>query len=71
MNRSGQTLVDAQIGYDFKNTGIAYLEGLRVSIQGSNLTNQKDIYTDSASGLVTRAETFGRTFMLNATYSFF
>ena len=71
VNRSGQTLVDAQIGYDFKNTGIAYLEGLRVSIQGSNLTNQKDIYTDSASGLVTRAETFGRTFMLNATYSFF
>lgn len=71
VNRSGQTLVDAQIGYDFKNAGLPFLEGLRVSLQGTNLTNQKDIYTDSASGLVTRAETFGRTFMLNATYSFF
>ncbi|WP_298200003.1 TonB-dependent receptor [Novosphingobium sp.] len=71
VNRSGQTLVDAQIGYDFKNSGLDFLSGLRVSLQGTNLTNQKDIYTDSASGLVTRAETFGRTFMLNATYSFF
>ena len=71
VNRAGETLVDAQIGYDFKNAGVKYLEGLRLSIQGTNLTNQKDIYTDTASGLTTRAETFGRNFMFNATYSFF
>lgn len=71
VNRAGETLVDAQIGYDFKNSGVPYLEGLRVSLQGQNLTNQKDIYTDTGSGLVTRAETFGRNFMLNLTYSFF
>lgn len=71
VNRAGQTLVDAQIGYDFKHAGIPYLEGLKLSLQGSNLTNQKDTYTDSASGLVTKVETYGRTFMLNATYSFF
>ena len=71
VNRAGETLVDAQIGYDFKNTGIDYLKGLKVSIQGQNLTNQKDVYTDSASGLVTRVETFGRNFLLNLTYSFF
>jgi iron complex outermembrane recepter protein len=71
VNRAGETLVDAQIGYDFKFSGLKYLEGLRVSLQGQNLTNQKDIYTDTGSGLVSRAETFGRNFMLNLTYSFF
>lgn len=71
VNRTGQTLVDAQIGYDFRKSGIRYLEGLKASIQGQNLTNQRDIYTDSASGLVTRNETFGRNFLLNLTYSFF
>ena len=71
VNRAGETLVDAQIGYDFKNTGIEYLKGLRISLQGQNLTNQKDVYTDSASGLVTRVETFGRNVLLNLTYSFF
>ncbi|MCW1383759.1 TonB-dependent receptor [Novosphingobium sp. KCTC 2891] len=71
VNRAGETLVDAQIGFDFKNTGLDYLKGLKVSLQAQNLTNQKDVYTDSASGLVTRVETFGRNFLLNMTYSFF
>lgn len=71
VDRAGQTLVDAQIGYDFKNAGIDFLRGLRISLQGQNLTNQKDKYTDSESGLVTRVETFGRNFMFNVTYSFF
>jgi iron complex outermembrane receptor protein len=71
VNRAGQTLVDAQISYDFKKSGIAYLEGLRASVQGQNLTNQKDTYTDATTGLVTRNETFGRNFLLSLTYSFF
>ncbi|WDF74497.1 TonB-dependent receptor [Novosphingobium sp. KACC 22771] len=71
VNRAAQTLVDAQIGFDFKRTNIAYLKGLRISAQAQNLTNQKDVYTDTASGLVTRVETFGRNFLLNLTYSFF
>lgn len=70
-NRSGQTLVDAQIGYDFANTNVDYLKRLRVSIQAQNLTNQRDIYTDAASGLTTRNETFGRNFLLNLTYALF
>jgi iron complex outermembrane recepter protein len=71
VNRSGQTLVDAQIGYDFKDSGLGFLSGLRVSLQGQNLTNERDVYTDSNSGLNTRVETFGSNFMLNVTYSFF
>lgn len=70
-NRTGQTLVDAQIGYDFAGTNIDYLRGLRVSVQAQNLTNQQDRYVDSVSGLLTRNETFGRNFLLNLTYSFF
>ncbi len=71
VNRAGQTLVDAQIGYDFKDSGLSFLSGLRLSLQGQNLTNEKDTYVDTNSGLVTRVETFGRNFMLNATFSFF
>lgn len=70
-NRSGQTLLDAQIGFDFANTNVDYLNRLRVSLQAQNLTNQRDIYTDSASGLITRNETFGRNFLLNLTYALF
>jgi iron complex outermembrane receptor protein len=71
VNRAAETLVDAQIGYDFNKTGIPALKGLKISLQGQNLTNQKDTYTDSTTGLVLRSETFGRTVLLNATYSFY
>ncbi|WP_164852612.1 TonB-dependent receptor [Novosphingobium umbonatum] len=71
VNRAGQTLVDAQISYDFKQSGLSYLKGLKVSLQGQNLTNQRDTYTDSVSGLTTRNETFGRNFLLNFIYSFY
>ncbi|MBJ6123383.1 TonB-dependent receptor [Sphingomonas mollis] len=71
VNRSGQTLVDAQIGYDFAGIGVNYLDRLRISIQAQNITNEKDTYTDTASGLTTRNETFGRNFLLNLTYAIF
>ncbi|PZQ62910.1 MAG: TonB-dependent receptor [Sphingomonas taxi] len=71
LNRSGQTLVDAQIGYDFAGTGIRYLQGLRVSLQAMNLTNERDTYSDSTTGLFLRNETFGRNFMANLTYAIF
>ena len=71
VDRAAETLVDAQISYDFKNTGVNGLKGLKISLQAQNLTNQQDTYTDSVSGLTLRNEKFGRNFMLNATYSFF
>lgn len=71
LNRSGQTLVDAQIGYDFAGTDIRYLKGLRVSLQAMNLTNARDTYSDSETGLFLRNEQFGRNFMLNLTYAIF
>ena len=71
VDRAAETLVDAQLSYDFKNSGMSQLRGLKLSIQGQNLTNQQDTYTDSSTGLVLRNEQFGRNFMLNATFSFF
>ena len=71
MDRAAETLVDAQLSYDFKNSGMSKLRGLKLSIQGQNLTNQQDTYSDSSTGLVLRNEQFGRNFMLNATFSFF
>jgi iron complex outermembrane receptor protein len=71
VDRAAETLVDAQVSFDFKHTGMTALKGLKVSLQAQNLTNQQDTYTDTVSGLVLRNEQFGRNFMLNATYSFF
>ena len=39
VNRKGSELWDAQIGYDFSESGIESLKGLRVSLQGQNLTD--------------------------------
>ena len=41
--KQGGTLVDAQIGYDFSESGIEYLEGLRVTLQAQNLTDEDDV----------------------------
>ncbi|KQM95407.1 hypothetical protein ASE70_01445 [Sphingomonas sp. Leaf22] len=71
LNRAGQTLVDAQIGYDFAGSGVRYLEGLRISLQAMNLTNERDTYRDSGTGLFLRNEQFGRNFMANLTYAIF
>jgi iron complex outermembrane receptor protein len=71
--RQGVTLVDAQISYDFSgNTDIEWLEGLRVSLQGTNLTDvdeetQDDVFTD----VVRVRRQFGPTYLLNFNYSFY
>jgi len=71
VNRAAETLVDAQVSYDFKNAGWGPLKGLKISLQAQNLTDQQDTYIDSVSGLVLRNEKFGRNFLLNVNYSFF
>jgi iron complex outermembrane receptor protein len=67
----GGTLVDAQIGYDFGESGIKELEGLRVSLQGQNLTDEATIQANSAdSRQITQYQSFGRNFMLSMNYKF-
>ncbi|MCU7555593.1 TonB-dependent receptor [Alteromonas sp. ASW11-19] len=68
--RDAVTQVDAQISYDFEDSGIEYLEGLRVSLQGTNLTDEKEETIDS-NGIVTLRREFGPSYMLNLNYSFY
>ncbi|MBX3594580.1 MAG: TonB-dependent receptor [Sphingomonas sp.] len=65
----GETLFDAQIGYDFQ-PGSA-LEGLSVFVQGQNLTNEPFVSYDKNNPVtVLNYQTFGRRFYLGATYKF-
>lgn len=70
VSRNEVELVDAQISYDFASTGIEHLDGLRVSLQGQNLTDEDETSIDTASGLVTRNERYGRNILLTFNYSF-
>jgi len=66
-----QHLVDAQISYDFADSGIESLKGLRISLQGQNLTKEKDINTDPAdSRLITKASEYGADYLLNFNYKY-
>ena len=68
--RDAVTIIDAQISYDFMESGIEGLEGLRVSLQGTNLTDEGDISIDG-NGIVTTKRDFGPVYMLNVNYSFY
>ena len=68
--RNGVRLVDAQISYDFENSDIDYLKGLRVSLQGTNLTDV-DEETVDGNGIVTLRRQFGPSYMLNFNYAFY
>ncbi|GGF66067.1 TonB-dependent receptor [Alteromonas lipolytica] len=68
--RDAVTQVDAQISYDFEGSGIEYLEGLRISLQGTNLTDESEETIDG-NGIVTLRREFGPSYMLNFNYSFY
>ena len=64
------TLLDAQISYDFSAAGIEALNGLKVSLQGTNLTDE-DESTRDGNGIVTVNRQFGPSYLLNVNYSFY
>lgn len=68
--RDGVTLLDAQISYDFAESGIEGLDGLRISLQGTNLTDV-DEETVDANGIVTTRRQFGPSYLLNFNYAFY
>lgn len=62
---------DAQIGYDFSESGIEALEGLRVTLQGQNLSDEPTIQTNGADARqITQYQTYGRNFLLGLNYKF-
>lgn len=67
----GETLVDAQIGYDFSESGIDALYGLSVLLQVSNLTNEPFVtYEGSDTRRVIDYQNYGRNYMLGINYKF-
>lgn len=67
----GATLVDAQIGYDFGESGIAGLEGLSVRLQVQNLTDEDTVLTNGADARqIVRYQSFGTNYLLGVNYKF-
>ncbi|WP_298441812.1 TonB-dependent receptor [uncultured Ferrimonas sp.] len=66
-----ETVVDAQLGYDFSESGIASLEGLSLLFQISNLTDEPfTTYRNGDERQTRDHQTYGRTYMLGASYAF-
>ncbi|MGB3724521.1 MAG: TonB-dependent receptor [Glaciecola sp.] len=69
--RDGTQVVDAQISYDFENSNIEQLQGLRISLQGTNLLDDADQISRDGNGIVTTRREFGPSYMVNFNYSFY
>ncbi|MBN8430399.1 TonB-dependent receptor [Microbulbifer salipaludis] len=65
-NVVGETLVDAQIGYDFAESGIGGLEGLSVFLQGQNLTNEPFVTKNGAT--IQDYQNYGKTYLMGFSY---
>ncbi|MEM7282532.1 MAG: hypothetical protein AAF438_12990 [Pseudomonadota bacterium] len=66
----GAELIDAQIGYDFGLGGFERLDGLYISLQGQNLTDEDTLQTNDDVREVTQFQSFGANYILNVNYKF-
>ncbi len=66
----GAELWDAQIAYDFGAGGFDRLSGLRVALQGQNITNEVTTLTNDDNREVLQFQTFGATYLLRVNYQF-
>ncbi len=62
-------LWDAQIGYDFSDSDIQTLKGLRITLQAQNITDESTIESTD-EGYVTRHSSFGANYSLGLNYKF-
>lgn len=65
----GSELWDAQASFDFGEAGIEALDGLVVTLQGQNLTDEPFVTLDG-NDFVKDYQVFGRTYLLGASYKF-
>jgi iron complex outermembrane receptor protein len=64
-------LVDAQIGYDFSESDVEWLQGMRVTFQGQNLTDEDDVtFANGDPRQIVTSSTFGANYLLGFNYSF-
>ncbi|MGS2720007.1 TonB-dependent receptor [Paraglaciecola aestuariivivens] len=65
----GETIVDAQIAYDFGEAGFEELEGLSVFVSGANLTNEPFTSLQGENHLQVRDyQDYGKTYLLGVSY---
>ena len=73
-NATGESIEqwDAQIGYNFDESGIESLKGLRVTLKAQNITNEPSINTDGSgdSRRIIRHQSFGANYLLGFNYTF-
>ena len=63
-----ETIVDAQLSYDFAEAGMANLEGLRVYAQGVNLTDEP--FTSLQGDQVRDYQEYGENYRVGFSYNF-
>ena len=62
---------DAQISYDFSESSMESLHGLRVSFQAQNLTDEDTVQAEAVdSRQITKYQSFGANYMLSMNYEF-
>ncbi|MCQ8877098.1 TonB-dependent receptor [Pseudoalteromonas shioyasakiensis] len=65
----GETIWDAQIGYDFSEGGVESLDGLSITFQVQNITEEPFVSLQGDSDLQVRDyQDYGRTFLLGFSY---
>lgn len=67
----GSTLWDAQIGFDFGKAGFESLDGLSISLQAQNLTDEDSTLANASDNrLVEKYQSFGANYLLGVNYKF-
>ncbi|ACE84712.1 TonB-dependent receptor [Cellvibrio japonicus] len=67
----GAELWDAQIGYNFAESGIRGLEGLTVTLQAQNIFDEDTVNAESGDARrVTKYQNFGANYLLGFNYKF-
>ncbi|MDO3384446.1 TonB-dependent receptor [Gilvimarinus sp. SDUM040013] len=67
----GSELWDAQIGYNFSESGIDALQGLSITLQAQNLTDEDTVQFDEEDPRqITQYQTFGANYLLGVNYKF-
>ncbi|KMT65459.1 TonB-dependent receptor [Catenovulum maritimum] len=68
---NGSTLWDAQIGYDFGKGGFNSLEGLTVSLQAQNITDEDQVkFANGDPRQIVKHQSFGSNYLLGLNYKF-
>nr|WP_035481633.1 TonB-dependent receptor [Gallaecimonas xiamenensis] len=71
VNVKGEEIWDAQISYDFSESGIDYLDGLTIMLQGQNLTDEPFTTTEPGDDRQVRDyQLYGRNYLLGLSYKF-